>query len=104
MLFRSAQLRALGAIVEQRLFQDHHAFSDEEIASVASQSSGFDYVVCTLKDAVKLGPRWPQPPGSLGRPLWYVSQQVMVERGVGGLEHVLDELVRSRSGSSPTAG
>jgi len=29
---------------------------------------------------------------------------VMVERGVGGLEHVLDELVRSRSGSSPTAG
>ncbi len=99
-----AQLRALGAIVQERLFRDHHAFSDEEIADIASKSTAFDYVVCTLKDAVKLGPRWPRLPGSLERPLWYVSQQVMVERGVGGLEHVLDELVRSRSGSSPTAG
>jgi len=99
-----AQLRALGAVVEERFFRDHHAFSDDEIAGIASQSDRFDYVVCTLKDAVKLGPRWPRPPGSLERPLWYVSQQVMVERGVGGLEHVLDELVRSRSGSSPTAG
>jgi tetraacyldisaccharide 4'-kinase len=99
-----AQLRALGAIVEAQLFRDHHAFSDQEIADIASKSARFDYVVCTLKDAVKLGPRWPRPPGSLERPLWYVSQQVMVERGVGGLEHVLDELVRSRSGSSPTAG
>jgi len=99
-----AQLRALGAVVEERLFRDHYAFSDQEISEIASQSMAFDYVVCTLKDAVKLGPRWPRPPGSLGRPLWYVSQQVMVERGVGGLEHVLDELVRARSGSSPTAG
>jgi tetraacyldisaccharide 4'-kinase len=99
-----AQLRALGAIVEEQLFRDHHAFSDQEIADIASKSARFDYVVCTLKDAVKLGPRWPRPPGSLERPLWYVSQQVMVERGVGGLEHVLDELVRTRSGSSPTAG
>ncbi len=99
-----AQLRALGAVVEEQLFRDHHAFSDQEVSEIASHSTAFDYVVCTLKDAVKLGPRWPQPTGSLGRPLWYVSQQVMVERGVGGLEHVLDELVRSRSGSSPTAG
>jgi tetraacyldisaccharide 4'-kinase len=98
------QLHALGAVVTERLFRDHHAFSDEEIFQIASQSAAFDYVVCTLKDAVKLGPRWPRRPGSLERPLWYVSQQVMVERGVGGLEHVLDELVRSRSGSSPTAG
>ncbi len=99
-----AQLRALGALVEERLFRDHHAFSDDEISALASKSAAFDYVVCTLKDAVKLGPRWTRAPGSLERPLWYVSQQVMVERGVGGLEHVLDELVRARSGSSPTAG
>jgi tetraacyldisaccharide 4'-kinase len=99
-----AQLRALGAVVAERLFRDHHTFSDAEIDEIASQSTAFDYVVCTLKDAVKLGPRWTRAPGSLERPLWYVSQQVMVERGVGGLEHVLDELVHSRSGSSPTAG
>ena len=54
---------------------------------------------CTLKDAVKLGPLWPR----LAPPLWYVSQQVMVERGVGGLERVLDDLVRVRSATEPLA-
>jgi tetraacyldisaccharide 4'-kinase len=49
---------------------------------------------------VKLAPRWPR----LAPLLWYVSQQVMVERGVGGLERVLDDLVRARSRTSPTAG
>ena len=53
-------------------------------------------MICTLKDAVKLGPLWPR----LAPPLWYVSQQVMVERGVGGLERVLDDLVRARSEES----
>jgi hypothetical protein len=36
--------------------------------------------------------------------LWYVSQQVMVERGVGGLERLVEDLVRGRSRMSPTAG
>jgi len=36
--------------------------------------------------------------------LWYVSQRVTVERGVGGLERVLDDLVRPRSRLTPTAG
>ena len=62
-----------------------------------------EWVVCTLKDAVKLGPLWPR----LAPPLWYVSQQVMVERGVGGLEHILDELVtralQSRQTLAPPA-
>jgi hypothetical protein len=57
-------------------------------------------VLCTLKDAVKLAPRWPR----FGPPLWYVSQQVKVERGVGGIEHVLDDLVRARFKTLPTAG
>ena len=59
-----------------------------------------DLVVCTLKDAVKLAPRWPR----LAPPLWYVSQHVIVERGVGGLERVLDDLVRVRSRTVSTAG
>jgi tetraacyldisaccharide 4'-kinase len=79
------------------VFPDHHAFSDAEIARVTGVVHAGDWVVCTLKDAVKLAPRWPRPP--LGPPLWYVSQQVIVERGVGGLERLLDDLVRARSGT-----
>ena len=54
-------------------------------ADIAERRAGLtpsDLVICTLKDAVKLAPLWPR----LAPPLWYVSQHVMVERGVGGLE------------------
>lgn len=94
------QLEMLGATVHASIFPDHHAFSDVEIERIASGLTPGDLVVCTLKDAVKVGPRWPR----LAPPLWYVSQQVIVERGVGGLERVLDDLVRLRSRTSPTAG
>jgi tetraacyldisaccharide 4'-kinase len=94
------QLESLGARVQATIRPDHHAFSADEIATLAAEMRDDDVVVCTLKDAVKLGPRWPR----LAPPLWYVSQQVMVERGVGGVEHVLDELVRARSGRSRNAG
>lgn len=94
------QLEAAGAHVLPSIFPDHHAFSDEEIRALTAGLSPREFMVCTLKDAVKLAPRWPR----LAPPLWYVSQQVMVERGVGGIEHVLDELVRGRSQTSFTAG
>lgn len=94
------QLEQRGAVVRSMIFPDHHAFTDAEVHSIASQTRQDEWVVCTLKDAVKLAPRWPR----LAPPLWYVSQQVMVERGVGGLERVLDDLVRARSRTSPTAG
>ena len=95
-----AQLAARGVSVVPRVFPDHHPFSSTEIAGLASEFDQSEVVICTLKDAVKLAPAWPR----LAPPLWYVSQQVMVERGVGGLERVLDDLVRVRSGTSPTAG
>ena len=41
-----------------------------------------------VKDAVKLSSRWPRQ----APPLWYVSQRLLVERGVGGLERLLDDL------------
>ena len=94
------QMESLGARVNATIRPDHYAFSAAEIASLTSGMRADDIVVCTLKDAVKLAPLWPR----LAPPLWYVSQQVMVERGVGGLEHVLDDLVRARSGTSPNAG
>jgi tetraacyldisaccharide 4'-kinase len=97
-----AQLERLGARVDPFVFRDHHAFSAADVAAVTSGLGANDRVVCTLKDAVKLAPRWPRLGG--GPALWYVSQLVMVERGVGGLEHILDDLVRTRFKTPPTAG
>lgn len=94
------QLEARGAHVRASVFPDHHAFTPDEIARLASAGEAGTLVVCTLKDAVKLAPHWPR----LAPPLWYVSQQVMVERGVGGLERLLDDAVRARSRTAPTAG
>jgi tetraacyldisaccharide 4'-kinase len=96
------QVSALGprfnAKVDARLFPDHHAFTDREVAEVARDLKHVDMVLCTLKDAVKLGARWPR----LGPPLWYVSQDVQVERGVGGLDSVLDGVVRTRTPRTPS--
>jgi tetraacyldisaccharide 4'-kinase len=94
------QLEARGATVHAQVFPDHHAFSDAEIARIAGGLNADDLVLCTLKDAVKLADRWPR----LAPPFHYVSQQVIVERGVGGIERVLDDLVRTRSALSPNAG
>ena len=97
-----AQLQRLGARVTPFVFRDHHAFTDADLVRITAGLGPDDRVVCTLKDAVKLAARWPR----LGRSpaLWYVSQQVMVERGVGGLERILDDLVRARFKTPPTAG
>jgi tetraacyldisaccharide 4'-kinase len=95
-----AQLTALGADVRPSVFPDHHAFTAAEVEAVAREAEGAELVVCTLKDAVKLGPVWPR----LAPLLWYVSQRVTVERGVGGIEHILDGLVRARFASSHNAG
>ena len=97
-----AQLARLGAHVDPFVFRDHHVFTDTDVANITTGLGPDDRVVCTLKDAVKLMSRWPRLGGAPG--LWYVSQQVMVERGVGGLEHILDDLVRTRFKTPPTAG
>jgi tetraacyldisaccharide 4'-kinase len=94
------QLERRGARVESTILPDHHAFTRDDVERIASARREGEWVVCTLKDAVKLAPHWPR----LAPPLWYVSQHVMVERGVGGIERVLDDLVRSRSKTPSTAG
>ncbi|MEP6832234.1 MAG: tetraacyldisaccharide 4'-kinase [Gemmatimonas sp.] len=80
-----AQLRAAGAFVTHQRFSDHHSFSAGEAASIARSAQQTDGVICTLKDAVKLGPIWPR----VAPPLWYVSQQVVVERGASALDRAL---------------
>ncbi len=94
------QLESTGARVRPVIFPDHHHFSAADVSRVVRSLTAGEWPVCTLKDAVKLAPEWPR----LAPPLWYVSQQVMVERGVGGLERLLDDVMRMRSGTPPTAG
>lgn len=82
------QLRAEGAEVEGARYPDHHPFSAADIASLARRGEVAGMVVCTLKDAVKLGARWPRQ----GPPVWYLSQAVNVERGAEALHGLLDSL------------
>jgi tetraacyldisaccharide 4'-kinase len=84
------QLEAAGARVIADIYPDHHHFEPGEITRFARSIPADGLAICTLKDAVKLVHRWPREAPTL----WYVSQRVSVVRGVGGVEHILDELTR----------
>ncbi len=83
------QLTELGAVVRPHSFPDHHAFTRREARDLAARGSSSDFVVCTLKDAVKLESLWPAEAGSL----WYVSQRLRIEEGQEHIDRLLDELV-----------
>ena len=85
------QLTELGAVVRPHTFADHHAFTKSEARHLAAQASSSDFVVCTLKDAVKLESLWPDEAGSL----WYVSQRVKIEDGQTNIDRMLDNLLSS---------
>jgi len=90
-----AQLTAHGAVVTAARFRDHHRFTVADAESLAATATRYDRVVCTLKDAVKLGPLWPGH-----SPLWYVSQRVVVERGDDAVDAVLETTLLARSAST----
>jgi tetraacyldisaccharide 4'-kinase len=84
-----AQLELLGARVTGEVYRDHHRFTDSDAARIAARAAGSDRVVCTLKDAVKLGPLWTE-----GYPaLWYISQQVILDRGHSEIDRVIDRVL-----------
>jgi tetraacyldisaccharide 4'-kinase len=96
-----AQLRAGGAkLVAVRRFPDHHRFTAADVAALIRHQRGASDVICTLKDAVKLGPLWPRE----GPLLWYLSQSVVIEQGAEAIGQTLDQLLRARAGTTPTAG
>jgi tetraacyldisaccharide 4'-kinase len=94
------QLRRAGARVAEAPYRDHHAFTAADAASLAARGARSDLVVCTLKDAVKLAPRWPHD----APPLWYVSQCAVVARGSAALDISLANILAARPGAPPTAG
>jgi tetraacyldisaccharide 4'-kinase len=86
------QLESCGARVDPMVYRDHHEFETADIERIVSSASGSARVICTLKDAVKLRESWPRAAPTL----WYVSQRVIVERGVGGIEQLLEAALRAR--------
>lgn len=88
----AAQLAAAGATVHVRAFPDHHVYATADITTLTLEAGQFDRMVCTLKDAVKLGPLWPRG----AKPVWYVSQRVDLGDGRAGIEALLDQVIASR--------
>lgn len=84
-----AQLADLGAEVSGVRYPDHHRFVADDVAQILRRAESMAFVVCTLKDAVKLGLLWPRQ----APPLWYLSQAVEVERGADALVQALRRLV-----------
>jgi tetraacyldisaccharide 4'-kinase len=74
------------------IFRDHHLFTAREVDSILGRAGGFDMVVCTLKDAVKLGPLWPRQ----GPELWYVSQRLEVDWGGAEIDRMMARLLDLR--------
>jgi tetraacyldisaccharide 4'-kinase len=97
-LFR-IQLEQLGARVQLMTFRDHHEFTADDASRIAARAPAGGLVVCTLKDAVKLAPLWP-----VSSPLWYVSQQLVVDEGAEHLNQLLDRVLNARDGTTITAG
>lgn len=87
------QLVASGARVTGMRFRDHHAYGAGDVAELLRRIPPGGMVVCTLKDAVKLGPRWPDH----APPLWYLSQRLVVERGAAVLTAGLTALATQAS-------
>ncbi|MGH7633255.1 MAG: tetraacyldisaccharide 4'-kinase, partial [Gemmatimonadaceae bacterium] len=88
----AAQLAAAGAHVRSAQFADHHAYTGADALRLARAADGLELVVCTLKDAVKLARVWPRQ----AVPLWYVSQQLVVEHGGAAVDAALQMVLDAR--------
>jgi len=88
----AAQLEAAGARVQSAPFADHHAYTGADALRLARAADGFELVVCTLKDAVKLARVWPRQ----AVPLWYVSQQLVAEHGGAAVDAALQTVLDAR--------
>ena len=87
-------------VARTRSFADHHAFTAADVARLVQEAEQVEAVICTLKDAVKLGPLWP----ATAAPLWYVSQIAVFERGSALLDRALGAVLAARPDAPSTAG
>jgi tetraacyldisaccharide-1-P 4'-kinase len=95
------QLELHGATPIPALFPDHHRYTAADVKGLIARAAGTEFVVCTLKDAVKLAALWPDK----GPALNYVSQRVELVSGEGHVQSALDRVLAARAPTlSPTAG
>ena len=90
--FRHQLEAAAGRSVDAAFFGDHHAFTTADLGRLSERAAKAEFVVCTLKDAVKLGPLWAREAPSL----WYVSQRLDLERGMAAMDALLSRVLRAR--------
>ena len=96
-----AQLRAARVRADVAAFPDHHHFTSAEVKRLHERARAGQWVICTLKDAVKLQDLWPRE----GHRLWYFSQRVEVEHGSDVIAAMLQRLLDARRPTTPvTAG
>ncbi|MGQ0650163.1 MAG: tetraacyldisaccharide 4'-kinase [Gemmatimonadaceae bacterium] len=88
-----AQLQPSGAReIQQVAFADHHAYSVADVQALVTRGAAADFIVCTLKDAVKLRELWPRS----GPRLWYVSQRIDLVGGGDVFDAALRRLLAVR--------
>jgi tetraacyldisaccharide 4'-kinase len=89
--FRRALAHLEYQVLGFRELADHFAYPQSEVERLAAwaASAQAELVLCTHKDLVKVGPRWPGP-----SPLAAVSSQLRLERGQDALESALEPLVQ----------
>jgi len=85
------ELTGQGGAVQLVTYQDHHAYTDADIAALLNAAATADYVVVTEKDAVKLRSRWP---ADAREPL-VATLGVRWERGQQAIEALLVTLTDS---------
>ncbi len=83
-----AQLLAQGATIQPMVYPDHHRYDAADTGRIVAGVPHDHWVVCTLKDAVKLRTLWPRS----GPALWYVSQRVDPGEDLAGIERALDRV------------
>jgi tetraacyldisaccharide 4'-kinase len=88
----ATQLSRMGLLPTPLVFADHQAYDAADVRRITDAAAGHGGVVCTLKDAVKLGPLWP---GS-AVPLWYLSQSVVPRDGAEALDDVVRSVLLAR--------
>jgi tetraacyldisaccharide 4'-kinase len=93
------QLEELGASVQLQAYADHYPYTADDASRLSRIGERAQFVVCTLKDAVKLAPVWPRR----GPGLWYLSQEVILERGRPEVERLIGEILEARERYTRTA-
>jgi tetraacyldisaccharide 4'-kinase len=93
-----SQLEQRGLRVERAPFPDHHQFTPADVGILSRRAARVDAVLCTLKDAVKLGAAWP----ASATPLWYVSQSIVLESGASEMEAILTRILSLTATNNPS--